>query len=180
MAKPKRKHPTFRIVEPTLQQQHFTESIRRVLDGLLYQPLELLPKSRAHVFLLRGNTGWGLLVEPVGERETGGIWRQRYGFLQFQPASPRLHAEFLSGRWDPWTEAAETGDQSLTAGPRKKLYLARDERNRLLAQDDEVTIDWLTGAAQPACVAGIPTPEIVAVAEKHRLGDLFELPAPPL
>jgi hypothetical protein len=180
LAKPKRKHPTFRIVEPTLQHQHFIEAIRNAIGGLSYQPLELLTPSKAHVFLLHGKRGWGLFVEPVGERQEGGIWRQRYGFLQFAPASPRLHAEFTARSWDPWTEAAETGDESLTAGPRKKLYARRDERNRLLAQDDKVVVDWLPGALQPASVAGIGLPEVAALVDKHGLHDLFELPAPPL
>jgi hypothetical protein len=180
LAKPKRKHPVFRIVEPSLQQQHFVDTIRSALGGLRYQPLELLSASRAHVFLLHGERGWGLFVEPVGEREQGGIWRQRYGFLQIEPASPRLHAEFLSRSWDPWTEAQETGDESLTAGPRKQLYAARNERNRVLAQDDEVTVDWLAGAQQPGCVAGIAVADIAGLVEKHRLRDLFELPSPPL
>jgi hypothetical protein len=180
LAKPKRKHPVFRIVEPTLQSKHFVDSIVEALGGGNYEPLEMLSPSKAHVFLLHGEKGWGLYVEPYGEREPGGIWRQRYGFVQLHPESPRLHAEFVGRHWDPWTEAAQTGDTSITDRPRKQLYALRDERNRLLAQDDEVRIDWLFGTRAPESVAGIATAEIFAVAEKHCLADRFALPAPPL
>jgi hypothetical protein len=176
MPKPTRKHPGFHSLTESPQGAFFVRLLTAFLgDDLVWKPLEQTA-DKAHVFLLRGPRGVGLLVETREQAEDD-CWRQEHGFrCALLDAHAVINIDLVTYRWDPWLSARKTGDRTLIEGPARRRYKAQAEKNREIgSRRDTLRVAWLPQSDAPPTLAGVPYATVMASARRTAAG----IPFPP-
>lgn len=157
MAKPRRKHPGWNIIEESPQGGQFIALCHSILgDGpIRYRPLERL-KDGSHVFQLSGPRTMGVLVEGK-ERALGSEWRTQWGFLVDVPGSPTtFQIDLVTFRWDPWLHAKRTGDATVRdSTPTKRRRVTDALRATGGSRQDRMIVRILPWDRPPRTVAGV-------------------------
>jgi hypothetical protein len=126
-------------------------------------------RGRVTLFRLAGPTGVGIMAdssEPDPDRPgvyaaTVSAWVRRTA----SDGSWILDGRFLG--WDPWADAAATGDRSLVDGPRGRMYRVRDERTAEIAREDSLVVSEVGPGELPALMAGMVPLDVLEAALLH-------------
>ena len=143
LAKPRRRHPGWNIYEVSPQGEEYAQA----LVELLGRDLEATPlayHAPAHVFLLSGQGGAGLLVDLQESRE-GECWRHEAGF-RVVTSEQMVEGHLTATRWRAWLAVPEAEVRGATA-VQKRAWDARTaeiaaERDSLRFEQVATIDEW--------------------------------------